>query len=59
MAVAKLVILGNPFILVLRAAVVLAKLLVLGVLFLTPFNLALRLVFAKLVISGILSSNFW
>ena len=41
-------------------AVVVAKLVILGISFLTLFILALRVVLvAKLVISGILSSIFW
>ena len=42
-----------------RAAVVVAKLVILGILALTPFSLVLRVVLvAKLVVSGILSSIF-
>ena len=41
-------------------AVVVAKLVILGISFLTLFILALRVILvAKLVISGILSSIFW
>ena len=43
-----------------RAVVLVAKLVMLGILFLTLFILALRVVLiAKLVISSILSSIFW
>ena len=49
----------KSLIIVIIGAIIVAKLLMLGILFLTSFILALRVVLvAKLVISGILSSIF-